>query len=85
MRKCLPGFGIILREGARYVRRRGKPETSEIPTQSEMRELLDLAIEKGVRRFIARARAVGLVLGGSEPPRDEERFAEQLRELETSE
>ena len=80
-----PTQQVILREGACYVRRRGKPETSEIPTQSEMRELLDLAIEKGVRRFIARARAVGLVLGTSEPVRDAEQFAEQLRELETPE
>ena len=80
-----PTQQVILREGACYVRRRGKPETSEIPTQSEMRELLDLAIEKGVRRFIARARAVGLVLGTGEPVRDAEQFAEQLRELETPE
>ena len=80
-----PTQQVILREGACYVRRRGKPETSEIPTQSEMRELLDLAIEKGVRRFIVRARAVGLVLGTGEPVRDAERFAEQLRELETPE
>ena len=80
-----PRQEVILREGACYVRRRGKPETSEIPTQSEMRELLDLAIEKGIRQFIARARAVGLVVSSGDLPRDEERFAEQLRELEANE
>src|SRR5215210_4879809 len=41
----------ILRKGACYVRSRHKPETSEIPSEEEMRELLDLAIEKGVRTY----------------------------------
>jgi predicted HTH transcriptional regulator len=41
----------ILRQGACYVRSRHKPETSEIPSEEEMRELLDLAIDKGVRGY----------------------------------
>ena len=77
-----PRQEVILREGACYVRRRGKPETSEVPTQSEMRELLDLAIEKGVRRFIARALAVGLEFPGGAAPSDQERFDQQLRDAE---
>ncbi len=36
----------ILRKGALYVRSRGKPETSEVPTQTEMRAVLDLAIDE---------------------------------------
>jgi len=79
-----PTQQVILREGACYVRRRGKPETSEIPTQSEMRELLDLAIEKGVRRFITRALAVGLELPGGSAPSDQERFDQQLRDVEAT-
>ncbi len=77
-----PGRQVILREGACYVRSRRKPETSEVPTQAEMRELLDLAIEKGVRRFIARARAVGLELPGRAAPSDQARFDQQLQEVE---
>jgi predicted HTH transcriptional regulator len=77
-----PTQQVILREGACYVRRRGKPETSEIPTQAEMRELLDLAIEKGIRRFIARARAVGLELPGGQAPSDQDRFDQQLQDIE---
>ena len=46
------GADPILRRGACYVRSRHKPETSEIPSAEEMRELLELAIDKGVRRFV---------------------------------
>ncbi len=77
-----PSHQVILRDGACYVRSRRKPETSEIPTQAEMRELLDLAIEKGVRRFIARARAVGLELPGRPAPSDQDQFDQQLQEVE---
>jgi hypothetical protein len=44
-----------------YVRGRGKPETIEVPTQTEMRELLELAVDKGVQAFLARAGRVGLL------------------------
>ncbi|MDR3634664.1 MAG: ATP-binding protein [Isosphaeraceae bacterium] len=50
----------ILRRGACYVRSRHKPETAEIRSEEEMRGLLDLAIEKGVRNFLRRAQRVGL-------------------------
>jgi hypothetical protein len=55
------GDKIILRNGALYVRGRGKPETIEVPTQTEMRELLELAVDKGVQAFLARAGRVGLL------------------------
>jgi len=52
---------VILRRGACYVRSRHKPETSEIPTQEDMRDLLELATDKGVRKFISRATRTGLL------------------------
>jgi predicted HTH transcriptional regulator len=51
----------VLRKGACYVRSRRKPETSEIPSQEDMRELLDLAIDKGVRNFVTRAYRIGFL------------------------
>ena len=45
---------LVLRRGACYVRARHKPETSEIPSEEEMRELLELAIDKGIRKFVTR-------------------------------
>lgn len=57
---CAKAYDPVLRKGACYVRTRRMPETTEIATQTEFRELLDLAIEKGVRRFVSRARGAGL-------------------------
>ena len=80
---CKKSYQGVLREGACYVRTRRKPETSEIPTQADMRDLLDIAIEKGVMRYIERARRVGLIAGPLELPTitDEDRMDEQLGDL----
>ena len=79
---CKRAYDNVLRDGACYVRTRRKPETSEIPTQSEMRDLLDLAIDKGVNRYLERARQVGLyVPPPTVRPTDLELFDEQLGEL----
>lgn len=79
------GKELILRRGACYVRSRHKPETSEIPSEEEMRELLELAIDKGVRKFVERAQKAGLFPSISRapiPPSDEASFREQIEEME---
>lgn len=78
---CKKTYADVLRAGACYVRTRRKPETVEIPTQVDMRDLLDLAIEKGVRRFVSQSRAAGLGLTGALPPTDKELFNKQLGDL----
>lgn len=72
---------VVLRDGAVYVRTRRKPETSEIPSQTEMRELLDVAINKGVRAFVARAAAAGLELQQLVVPTEDQEFDEELGDL----
>ena len=57
---CRREYQDVLRKGACYVRRLGKPESSEIPTAAEMRDLIELATEKGLRRFFHLAHAAGL-------------------------
>jgi len=59
---CKRDFPSTLRTGACYVRRRGRIETSEIPTQAEMRELLELATEKRLRSFLRQAQGAGLAV-----------------------
>jgi predicted HTH transcriptional regulator len=73
----------VLEKGALYLRSHHKPETTSRPSHSEMRELLDLAVEKGVRSFIERARRVGIDLHAPSvrPAGDVQRFNEQLGEL----
>lgn len=78
---CKKDYQGILRRGACYVRTRRKPETTEIPSQAEMRDLLDLANEKGVRKFVTQAQAAGLDISGAEPPTDQELYDQQLGDL----
>lgn len=49
-----------LRRGAVYVRPRHKPETSEIASAEQMRELLDLAAQKALARYVDTAHRAGL-------------------------
>jgi predicted HTH transcriptional regulator len=80
---CKRAYDDVLRDGACYVRTRRKPETSDIPTHADMRDLLGLAIEKGVRQFLESARRVGLfdASTGMSPHAEQEHFDEQLGEL----
>lgn len=59
---CKNDYPQVLRKGACYVRSRRKPETTEIPTQEDMRDLLDLAIEKGLRKYVTIAHRAGIGL-----------------------
>jgi predicted HTH transcriptional regulator len=74
---CARDHQAELRKGGLYVRTRRQPETTEVPSQTEMRELLDLATEKRVRSFLAAAQRVGLQQGPTSL-NDEQRFEEQL-------
>jgi len=59
---CQKAYEGKLRQGAIYVRPRRVPETSEIASHVEMRELIDLAVEKGLRAYIATAERAGVEL-----------------------
>ncbi len=75
---------VVLRKGACYIRRRHKAETVEISSAEDMRELLDLATEKGVKKFITQAQKAGMSLSGSSQPEDMELFNKQLSDLKAS-
>ena len=67
---------IIIRQGACYVRARLKPASIEAPTQTEMRELLDIAADKMLKRFLTRAGAAGVLLTPTET--DMQKFEKEL-------
>lgn len=71
----------VLRDGACYVRSRRKPETTDIPSQAEMRELLDLATAKSLQRLVSQLRSAGVSLQGVPAPSDTARFDQQLTDL----
>jgi predicted HTH transcriptional regulator len=66
-----------LRSGAIYIRPRRRHETAELPSQIELREILDLAVEKKVRSLYSQIERVGAQLVFPED-RDAKAFAEQL-------
>lgn len=82
---CKKDYEGVLRKGACYVRPRRKPETTEIPTQEDMRDLLNLATEKRLRRYLEQARQAGGIVVPVQPsllpPSDREFFDKQLGDL----
>ncbi len=65
---CKRNFPQVLQDGFLYVRSLRMPESVPVPSSAEMRELIDLATNKALRDFIARASAAGLSLGGAPTP-----------------
>lgn len=64
------------------------PETAEVASSAEMREILDLAAEKRLRAYVETAERAGILLVTGEPAvgeetsvRDREQFESQLREV----
>jgi hypothetical protein len=81
---CAKDFPDVLRKGACYVRPRRVPETSEIASSVEMRELLDLAVQKALRAFVQTAERAGVALttGENEPvARSADQFAVQRKDV----
>lgn len=74
---CGKNYGSDLRDGACYIRPRRKPETMEVPSQADMRDLLELATEKRLRRYLGQARRLGLILDGERPSSSNE-FSSQI-------
>ena len=65
-----------LRKGAVYTRTRRHPETAEVPSQTEMREIVELAVDKGMRKLSER----GYVLRGQKS--SEKLFSEELNDFD---
>ena len=68
-----------LRRGAIYIRPRRKIESVEVPSQAEMREILDIATEKVLRKF----KRTLLITGMEEEPVEasKQKFDAQLGDL----
>lgn len=72
---CKKSLQGVLSDGHTYVRPRGQPRSMHVPTSVDMRELLNLAVDKGVREFVRRAGAAGIPLNAARSPEDVERLA----------
>lgn len=67
---------LVLRVGAIYVRSRRKPESVEIPSQIEMRELLELATERRMTAVLGSISRASPEVRGS--PAASEAYAAEL-------
>lgn len=77
---CKRDWGNILHRGKIYTRSRGKPETIEVPSHVEMREIIEMAIDKENRKFFGRLSNLGLLRLVAVPsePQDRKLFDKQL-------
>lgn len=74
---CKKSYGDILSEGTIYVRSKsGRPRSEPVTIYPDTRELLDLAIERGIRRFLEMQARVGAIEAA-----DKERFEHQLEDF----
>lgn len=80
---CKKGYDDILHAGKLYVRSKGKPESIAIPSDAEMREVIELAIDKGVSKFVQRLQRTGIWAPKAElsTSDDEEEFKKQRADL----
>lgn len=74
--------GVVLQQGACYVRPNHMPATTNVANQAQFRALLEIAIEKGVRKFLRTARAVGLAAEGVAAPDDADLFRAQAARID---
>jgi hypothetical protein len=68
---CSRQFDDALRKGALYVRSRGVAETVEVSDTVQMREVVELATQKDLRRFVETARGAGFEFSTGESSRND--------------
>jgi hypothetical protein len=73
---CVKEYPGVLVLGQLYTRSLRKPESSIYHTHNEMREVIELATQKGLRRF--RETAIGAGVPWTVGPSDKDRFQEQI-------
>lgn len=72
---------IELRCGAIYVRSRRKPESVEVRDEAEMREIIEMAVDKSIRRFYQRLAYVGITQPAQIQVTDDELYDKELGDL----
>jgi predicted HTH transcriptional regulator len=69
-----------LHQGKMYIRSTRKNENSEVSTLIEMKEIIELAVDKNMRAFFGRLQRVGMISKGV-VSNDEEAFRNQIGDL----
>jgi len=81
---CAKDYGEVLKKGALYMRPRKVPETSVISSAVEMREVIELAIEKRLRAYVETAERANVVISAEAvTPSDGDRYDAEASEAWT--
>jgi predicted HTH transcriptional regulator len=59
---CKKDYAGELRRGVCYIRPLGKAESRAVQSADEMQEVLDLAVDKSVRKFLQRCERLGMLV-----------------------
>ena len=80
---CKKDSQNVLRKGAIYVRPRGQVQTVEVSSQTEMRELIDIATEKALAHMLATVEGANgkIVSRDAQDGSHSDRFAAERGEL----
>jgi len=80
---CKKSCGEIIHNGTIYIRSKSKPESIAVPTNAEMHEVIDIAIDKGLKEYVKRMSRIGISLAPTKPEtqNDEDLFAHQREGL----
>ena len=73
--------GQDLKKGEIYIRPRRKFESVAVPSQTEIREILEMAVDKKIRTYREKLFRLGLIQTSSEIHDDKELFDKQLGDL----
>jgi predicted HTH transcriptional regulator len=72
----------VLKSGDIFTRTlRGKPQSSKVMNYFDLREIIDLATDRGIRRFEERASRAGLRAPITGKTLDEEQFENEVKDL----
>jgi hypothetical protein len=80
---CARDYGEVLQKGALYTRPRRIPETSVVSSAVEMREVVELAIEKRLRAYVETAERANVVISTEAipvTPSDNEKYDAEAAE-----
>jgi predicted HTH transcriptional regulator len=87
---CKRSCAEVIHRGKMYTRSKSKPETIEVPSEIEMREIIELATDKNITSFRVRAARLGMltieqvmeiIARSQDLQSDKERFDEQIRRI----
>jgi len=75
------GGNGTLRKGAIYTRSYRMPETCEVPSQTEMREIIEIATERGIKRYLIVSARLGVPIDQMAKMSNQDAFAKQRGDL----